>query len=106
MSFNGAPGGVTAATPRLIASIAEGERAETVLAAFPVSSNGDNLVAGASDVEQPVRLRISPAKTAIQRISLKKFQYWRTEALCLSVYNRFLSSSRFTRGLSRIFLRL
>jgi hypothetical protein len=58
-----APGGVTAATPRLIASIAEGERAGA-LAKFVRDSGGEKSFGCASGVEQPVNTEMSEIRRA------------------------------------------
>jgi hypothetical protein len=63
-----------AATPRLIASNAEGERAETGLAGlFSDCGAEKSLGLESSDVEQPVRLTIRPVKTAKRANCVKTY---------------------------------
>src|SRR5581483_1414657 len=66
-SLSAAPGGVTAATPRLIASMAEGERASAALARLPKDSGGENSLGCGAGLEQPAKITRSKNKKAARQ---------------------------------------
>src|SRR5262245_57001757 len=73
MSFKAAPGGVTAATPRLIASMADGERAEHMAGLFKESGSLKSFGGVGSD-EQTARKASRNSAQKVRKAAIRKTQ--------------------------------
>jgi hypothetical protein len=96
--LSAAPGGVTAATPRLIASIAEGERA-SALVNPDIDSGGENIFGCGLELEQPAKMISEIDRAMRQSVDGES----KERSLIEDADRKFPISSRFTFALSSFF---